>query len=362
MTAPRLRIAVVTVSVGSHVRVYIEHLVRAGHDVTVFTNAPAYEGLDVRTVDLRPFGGHRYGLPRPLVTRIRERRLARALQLGGFDVVNCQMVMLDALVALEHSPAPVVLSFHGSDLYRRAEMPDAFSERLPALLPRAAAIHAVSQHMADELVSLGTPCERIEVFQYGVDPDAFPPAEKRDPHSIVSVRALKPLYRVHLLVEAMPRILAEHPGAHLDIFDTGPEEARLRDLVERHGLTDAVRFRGRVSASEVAEAVGAAAVWVSLAESDGTPLSLLEAMAAGAYPVLADLLALHEWVEPPRGAFVEPDSDSVAEGVSRALVAARDGSHAEANHAIVCDRGVRSVNLSRFEGILRRVAEGGRPR
>ena len=353
-----MRIAVITVSVGSHVRVYVEHLRASGHDVTVLTNSGRYLDTDVPTIDLRPFGGRTLKLPRALLSRLRERRLCRALAHGDFDVVNCQMVMLDALTALGCSPAPVVLSFHGSDLYRRAQMPEAFAARLPAALGRAAAIHAVSKHMADELVGLGAPSDRVTTFQYGIDLSAFSPAPERDESRIVSVRALKPLYRVDLLIEAMPLVLASMPQAVLEVYDEGPELLRLREIASSLNLNQSVRFLGRQPLERIAEAVGSAAVWASMAESDGTPLSLLEAMASGAYPVLADIPTLHEWVRAPHGTFVDATPSAVASGLIEGLTRARSGAHIAENRRIVEAHADRTRNLARFERLLEDAAAG----
>ena len=355
-----MRIAVVTVSVGAHVRVYVDHLRAAGHEVTVLTNGARYLDTDVPTIDLRPFGGRRFKLPRSLISRLRRNRLCEALAKGRFDVVNCQMVMLDALSAIDCSPVPVVLSFHGSDLYRRAEMPESFAERLPAAIAKAAVVHAVSQHMADELISLGAPTGRVETFQYGIDPAAFPAAGERDSNRIVSVRALKPLYRVHLLIEAMPAVLAVKPQAVLEIYDQGSELQKLRDLASSLNVDSNVRFLGRQPLEVIAEAVGSAAVWASMAQSDGTPLSLLEAMAAGAYPVLADIPTLHEWIEPGRGTFVEPTPESVAAGLIEGLERAATCDHVAGNRRIVEERADRTVNLARFERMLARAAAEAR--
>jgi glycosyltransferase involved in cell wall biosynthesis len=357
-----MRIAIVTVSVGSHVRVYVEYLRQAGHEVTVLTNSPRYLDTDVPTVDLRPFHGHRYRLPLSLIGNLRRRRLWAALTAGRFDVVNCQMVMTDALDVAEISPAPFVLSFHGSDLYRRAELPGYIDDtRLTAALQKAAAIHAVSAHMAEELIALGAPAEKVSTFQYGIDPLSFLPAVVRDPNRIVSVRSLKPLYRVHLLIEAMPAVLKAYPQAVLEIYDEGPELQRLQDLASNLNLGSSVEFVGRQPIRRIAGAVGRAAVWASMAESDGTPLSLLEAMSAGAYPVLAELPTLHEWIEPPRGTFVAPTPEAVANGLIAGLARSATGAHIEENRAIVEERATRSVNLARFERILEEAASTDAP-
>lgn len=352
-----MRVAVVTVSKGSHVRVYVEYLIAAGHKVTVLTNGRDYFGLPVRVVDLRPLAGRRLRLPQATLDRMRAKRLVRELTDGGYDVVNCQMVMLDALDVLRESRVPVVLSFHGSDVHRRDELPPRFSADLPGLLPRAAAIHAVSQHMADELVSLGAPAEKIEVFQYGIDTKLFSAGgDTPRRHRIVCSRSLKPLYRTHLVIEAMPEVLGRFPDAELAVYGDGPEASRLHGLASDLGLEGKVAFLGVQPPDVIAEDLGSCAVWASMAESDGTPLSLLEAMAAGAVPVVADLPTLREWIVPGGGVLVEPTVSAAARGIIEGLALAETGLHAEKNRAAVLERANRSVNLARYERMLERAA------
>lgn len=359
-----MRIAVVTVSKSVHARIYVEYLVRAGHEVIVITNRDRYEVEGVRTVNTRPLRGRRLMLSDEVLLAMRDRKIVSALRGGDFDVVNVQMLLSDGITAALESDAPVVLTLFGSDVYLRDRLPDAYLERLPLALQRAAVVHACSQHMADELLAMGAPAESIVTFQYGVDPGLFRPLLTADrPHTIVSDRALRPLYRVHLLIEAMPAVVERIPDATLAIYDTGEEEPRLRTLVDELGVSGSVSFLGRAAPEDLAQVLGTAAVWASMAESDGTPISLLEAMSAGALPVVADLPTLHEWIAEPNGIFVEPDEAAVAVGLIAALkrTAASDA-HVSANRSIVEQRANRAVNLARFEELLVKAAEKYRAR
>jgi len=95
-----------------------------------------------------------------------------------------------------------------------------------------------------------------------------------------------------------------------------------------------------------------------MAESDGTPLSLLEAMACGAYPVLADIPTLHEWVQAPHGTFVDATPSAVASGLIEGLTRARSGAHIAPNRRIVEAHADRTRNLARFERLLEDAAAG----
>lgn len=359
----KLRIGVVTVSKSVHTRIYVQYLVDAGHDVTVITNRDRYEVDGVTTINTRPLRGRRLKLPDSVLLGMRDRKVQRALKRGDFDVVNVQMLLSDGITAALTSPAPVVITLYGSDVYRRDTLPEPYLDRLPDALRRAAVVHACSQHMRDELTVIGAYPEKIETFQYGVDPQLFAPAdEPRDAHQIVSVRALRPLYRVQLIVGAMPKVLERFPDARLSVYDTGEMEIRLRGLATDLGVDGAISFLGRQSGEVIARDLSTAGVWVSMAESDGTPISMLEAMAAGAFPVVADLPTLHEWLTPERAVMVDdPNTDRVAEALCEALSRAETGAHVSANREIVTSRADRTTNLARFEALLARAAAGARP-
>jgi glycosyltransferase involved in cell wall biosynthesis len=53
-------------------------------------------------------------------------------------------------------------------------------------------------------------------------------------------------------------------------------------------------------------------VSVSITDQDGTPNSLLEAMAAGAIPVCSDLPSIRDWIEPGRNGFLAAFNDPLA--------------------------------------------------
>ena len=69
---------------------------------------------------------------------------------------------------------------------------------------------------------------------------------------------------------------------------------------------------GNARRSEVFSLFRRAEVSVSITDHDGTPNSLLEAMAAGAIPVCGDLPSIREWIEPGRNGFLAPFNDPLA--------------------------------------------------
>ena len=91
----------------------------------------------------------------------------------------------------------------------------------------------------------------------------------------------------------MPRV----PGLAVTIAGDGPEAAALAARARARGVDGFVRFVGRLPHAALPALLADAAVVVSCALSDSTSISLLEAMAAGATPVVTDLPGNRAWVE-----------------------------------------------------------------
>ena len=96
-------------------------------------------------------------------------------------------------------------------------------------------------------------------------------------------------------------------------------------------------------------------VYLSASLSDSTSVSLLEAMAAGAVPVVSDIEGNRDWVGEGEGARLFPCGDAAA--LTRALERALgEAVWAEAargrNRRVVEERADRDLNLGRIETLF----------
>lgn len=156
----------------------------------------------------------------------------------------------------------------------------------------------------DRAVSLGLPGERIALIPWGVDLEGFTPDGSRatasdhgfDPGSrvVLSLRTHDDLYRTRDVIEAFARAAAQDPELVLVMGGDGPlaadHQARIADL----GLADRVRFIGRVDEHELPALLRGADLYVTASETDGSSVTLLQAMACGT-PVVASANAGNEW-------------------------------------------------------------------
>jgi glycosyltransferase involved in cell wall biosynthesis len=112
------------------------------------------------------------------------------------------------------------------------------------------------------------------------------------------------------------------------------------------------------------ELLQGAAVYVSPALSDGASAALLEALATGCLPVVADIEANREWIQDgANGLLFRPgDEASLAAALERALAdgALRARARAE-NPGLVAGQADLAVNGARLEALLGAAVHRGRP-
>ena len=115
----------------------------------------------------------------------------------------------------------------------------------------------------------------------------------------MSTRGLAPNYNQATIIRAMPAVLKAVPETCLIIkyHEALPDQlTRLRALVDELNLEKFIRFVGATPYADMPKYYALADVFVSIASSDSTPVSLLEAMACGAIPVVSDLPGPGEWI------------------------------------------------------------------
>jgi glycosyltransferase involved in cell wall biosynthesis len=252
-----------------------------------------------------------------------------------------------------------VVTAHGDDVLIAPD--NTLMRRLVQRVLRAAKLITVPgdpMHRAvvDLLAPQAPPAAGIAVFQYGVESARLAEAGRRareaagpGPLRIVSARSLLHLYRVDALIDALAQLDAQDVDFHCDLLGDGPEREALELQVRRHGLGERVTFHGAVTPAEVERHVGASDVYVSVSESDGVSLALLEALSLGAVPVLSDIPANRPWVnDGATGILVDIDAADIADGIRRAARLDRERVAAD-NLAVVAERADRDTNLAACE-------------
>jgi glycosyltransferase involved in cell wall biosynthesis len=252
--------------------------------------------------------------------------------------------LLGRLAARVAGVPVVVHTFHGHVLRGYfGPVKTAFFRRLEARLGRLAdAIVAVSEAVKQDLVTLGVAAEdRIRVVPLGLDLEPFTaplrPGALREGWDVPAdaplvgmVGRLVPIKDVPTFLDAARRVREVRPRCRFVLVGDGEERAALETRARELGLRDLVRFHGWHP--DMPAVYGDLDVVVNSSRNEGTPVALIEALAA-ARPVVAtrvggtpDLIGDDE-----RGRLVAPGDP---EALARAIVQTLDDPEAARERAL----------------------------
>jgi glycosyltransferase involved in cell wall biosynthesis len=258
-----------------------------------------------------------------------------SVYLRAFRRARCQAVLVEfghiavqAMDACRRLSLPMVVHFHGFDVYSRA-MLDRYGARYGQLFEQAAALVTPSKAMQQALQGLGAPAEKTHYVPCGVDPDRFcgsAPAEA--PPTFLAVGRFVEKKAPQLTIAAFASVRRGHPEARLRMIGEGRLEGACQDLAHGLGVAEAVDFLGAQPHDVVAEEMRAARAFVqhSLVASDGNseaiPQSVLEASASGLPVVSTRHAGIPEGVVEGETGFLvdERDVDGMARHMEQLVV------------------------------------------
>lgn len=337
-----------------HTQRWVEHFRRRGHDVRLYSLEPARPGLDRIALPSPPLPGLlRYPLALP--------RLARELRAFAPDLVDAHYVPNYGVLAALAGRHPLSVAAWGSDLLLAARRDPWQRARARYALTRADLVLCDAENLAAAARAAGAPADRVRALPWGVDRARFRQGAERERGLMLSTRMHEDVYDLPTLIEGAASVLAAQPHARLVVAGDGSRRRALEALAAARLPAGRYQFVGLLAPEALAGWLARAELYLSASRSDSTSQSLLEAMAAGALPVVSDVAGNREWLGEGEGGRYFTVGD--AAGLARAAGAVfADASWAEAararNAAVIAARGDWDVNLARIEALFSALAAG----
>ena len=218
---------------------------------------------------------------------------------------------------------------------------------------------AVSKAVAATLVAAGVDAGRIVVVPDGLPPGAFVnvPVTPAPPFRLIHVGAFDGRKGQRAAIEALALLVRSGLDATLLFLGDGPERPAVAARAAALGIADRCDFAGQVG--DVAARLAASHLLLLPTDSEGAPLSLAEAMAAGCPVVAHDVGGVPEIVAGGRAGVLIPSLDPTAwEAAVRDLLLdpVRRAQLREAGRSAAAGRTI-ALAVERVEAELLRVLE-----
>jgi len=293
--------------------------------------------------------------------------LVRLVRREPFKVIHAhwiipQAALARAVIALTGRRIALVCTSHGGDLSGlRGKVLESI---MGTVMRQADQVTVVSRALHDRALRLGAHADKTAVLPMGVDlitrfsPDSTHP---RTSHQLLFVGRLVEKKGLVFLLDALPRVISQHPDVELFIAGDGP----LRKALERHaqqlGLSERVTFLGMQQQQQLPALYRRAALLVapfvvaSGGDQEGLGLVLVEAMGCGCPVIASELPAVLDVIQPGKTGTLVPSAqaDALAAQIN-ALLSDPDkrAELASAAHADVLTRFDWSMIAARYGDLL----------
>jgi glycosyltransferase involved in cell wall biosynthesis len=318
-----------------HLRNYF-HLVKDFFDeVLVISNDPI-EWADCKVIN--------FSLKNPLkfyknIKRVRS--IIKTFQPSYIHIHQANSAAYMAMKANKKS-VPVVLTTWGTDVLVLPEKNAAMKRMVKYCLNQADVVTADASFMIDKIVKLGRAKDNVLV-NFGIDYENLTIPEKEN--FIYSNRLHADLYNIDQVISQSENFLKTHQDWTLIIGAKGSNTDQLKVLASDTLPSNQFEFIGFVDKDVNKAYYLKSKIWVSIPSSDGTAISLLEAMGYGCIPVVSDLPANREWIQDGVNGVIV--NGHLTEALNRALKLNAD-EVIEMNQKIIESKATKEVNRTIF--------------
>ena len=276
--------------------------------------------------------------------------LKRVIRQVKPDLIQAGPIQRCAFLAALSGFHPIVAMSWGYDLLHDAKRDRWWAWATRYTLKRTAALVGDCNTIRQLAISYGMPDERIVTFPWGVDIEHFTPSltpapspfgrgeqppsplgggagGEGVPFTLLSTRGWEPIYGVDVIARAFVKAAnaaapaPQCPELRLLMLGNGSQAGVLRRIFSQGGVEERVHCPGQVSQADLARYYRSADLYISASHSDGSSISLLEAMACGRPAIVSDIPGNREWVTPGENGwwFPDGDADALAQAILQAV-------------------------------------------
>jgi glycosyltransferase involved in cell wall biosynthesis len=215
------------------------------------------------------------------------------------DILHAHFISKFGFHAAFIKHKPRIMSAWGSDILVLPNTSKFIKFFTKLSLKKADVIYAASHNLHDKIISeYNIPEYKVKYVPIGVDIDLFHPEEKKsETITILSNRNLMPVYNIETFINSISYVVYRHPEVRFIIAGSGILEDSLKEKVITKKLSEYVTFVGNIENIDMPKLLNECDIYVSTSLSDGTPISMMEAMACAKPCIISNVGGTSEYIE-----------------------------------------------------------------
>lgn len=270
-----------------------------------------------RKINLLSFteGEHKFSFGKLIAYR---RALKQIIKKIKPDIIHAGPIQTCAFLVSTSGFKPLVTMSWGSDILKDSQKNKLLKGITKFTLARSTVLLGDCTAVRDKSIEFGFPIDHFVQFPWGIDLNQFTPARDdwfrkrrgwQDNFVILSLRSWEPIYGVDVVARAFSLAVKDVPDLRLILLGNGSQASQIRSIIENEGISDKVFFGGQVSQKDLPNYYQSSDLYISASHSDGSSVSLMEAMACGVPPLVSDIPGNREWIVPKNNGWLFPDGD-----------------------------------------------------
>ena len=294
-----------------HTQRWADYFAQKGHEVHLITYDPS--GVTIGGVNEHVITSRWKNLYLSYIPRHRTiQRLVREIKP---DLIHAHFIAKYGFHLPDLFNGPSIVSAWGDDILVLPPKSRLIRHYTKKVLNSVDLVYAVSRNIRDRIISdFKIPADKVHYLPFGIDTGIFSPIASRKAGNggsvtIFSNRGYFPVYSTETLVDGFSLAQKKDPRLRLILKGEGPDEKKVRGLVNSMSLSTSVEFNTKTSYSDVPADYRNADIFLTTSVSDGTPVSVLEAMASGLACIATSVGGIPEWItDGENGILIPPRS------------------------------------------------------
>ena len=209
--------------------------------------------------------------------------------------------------------SPLITMSWGSDILVDSEKDFLWRWVTDYTLNKTSVLLGDCQVVKMKAIQFGFSENRIVLFPWGIDLRQYQPGKNlqfrerlgwADKFVLLSNRSWERLYGVEIVAKAFVAAAQSKTDLRLILLGSGSQKKEITKIFEEAGMIDRVHFGGVVAQKNLPDYLHAADLYLSASFSDGSSVSLMEALACGLPVLVSDIPGNQEWIDQDQNGWI----------------------------------------------------------